>query len=436
MNNTKENRNILTHRLQIVDDRGKRLQGKKPLRPFAVLVFITAILVTPLVVSSLTNTVIIPSTGRISGNSIIARSGSPADVQAAVNSMNAAGGGTVYVPAGNFSFDFPTPTSWSVGVTVYGGVNVIGAGINNTILRMTHNPTNVNPVMFYLDGSNGKPIRISGITFKGYVVDTEDWSLEGIEVDSVKDFRIDHSRFEDFSSRGVGVGAHSRGVIDHCEFDNPYKDNPNVEHTWGYGIIVWGDYTWESDINTILGKYDGLDEVTYIEDCTFRRTRHAIAANAGAHYVARHNYFTEMIMSYYGSYIDAHGGTPSAVGTRCVEIYDNIIEDSPTDNRSISDPAYWGQYLGLGIGIRGGGGVIFNNTIKYCRNGIRLYSDFAYEQTKPKAIWIWNNNFINVSNPFEAWQDPISITENVDYFLYAKSSYMPYTYPHPLTLTP
>jgi len=435
MNNNRKNRNILTHETQKNIVRGERLNNRDFIwKIITIIVLLEIILIAP-VISSFTNTAIIKSTGQISANTIVAKSGSPADVQAAVNAIAAAGGGTVYVPAGDFAFDFPTPTPLSYGVIVYGGVNIIGAGVNNTILRMTRNPTNANPIMFYLDGSNGKPIRISGIFFKGYVVDTEDWGLEGIEVDAVKDFRIDHCRFEDFSSRAVGVGAHSRGVIDHCDFDNPYKDNLSIpERLWGYGIIVWGDYTWESDINTILGRYDGLDEVTYIEDCTFRRCRHAIAANAGAHYVARHNYFTEMIISYYGSYIDAHGGTPSAVGTRCVEIYDNIIEDSPTDSRSISDPSYWGRYLGLGIGIRGGGGVIFNNTIKYCRNGIRLYSDFAYEQTKPHDIWIWSNTFVNVDNPFDAWQNPIRITENVDYFLYAKAGYTPYPYPHPLTL--
>lgn len=418
----------------------KKLLNRKLRKPIALLVSLILIGITTLhmVFPRLTNHIAVYNVGRISAQQVTAKSGSPQDIQAAINIVAATGGGIVYVPEGEWVFN-PPQVQWGCAVKVPGGVNVIGAGKDKTILKQTVTTSGLTTYFFSIDGSNGMPARISGFTFKVTNLpadEPESAQAIGINVEKAKNFRIDHISFYNFTSMAIYT-ENSKGVIDHCDFDNPYKDDISVPpegRIWGYGIVVVGDWTWRPDINGLLGHYDDLDTVVYIEDCTFRRCRHSIAANGGAHYVARHNYFTEMILAHYGSYVDAHGGTPSAVGTRCVEIYDNTIEDSPCDARSLPDPRYWGQYLGLGIGIRGGGGVIFNNTIKYCRNGIRLYSDFAYEQTKPRDIWIWDNTFVEVENPFEAWQDPISIRENIDYFLYAKLGYIPYPYPHPLTL--
>lgn len=430
--------------LQSIDEKAMATRQPWHLKMRKIIIFLASLAMIGIIslniaLPQLIDNVAIRSTGSIITRQIIAKSGSPQDIQAAVNAITAMGGGTVYVPAGEWVFN-PPQQAWGCAVTVPGGVTVIGAGKNATILKQTVTTSGITTYMFGIDGSNGKPARISGFTLQVTGLDPEEpegAQTVGITVDNAKDFRIDHISFFNFTNMAIYT-ENSRGVIDHCTFDNPYKDDTSVPpegRIWGYGIVVVGTYyNWESNITKLLGHYDDLNTVVYIEDCTFRRCRHSIAANGGAHYVARHNYFTEMILAHYGSYADAHGGTPTAVGTRCVEIYDNIIEDSPCDARSLSNPIYWGQYLGLGIGIRGGGGVIFNNTIKYCRNGIRLYSDFAYEQTKPRDIWIWGNTFVNVENPFDAWQDPISITENVDYFLYAKSGYTPYPYPHPLTL--
>jgi len=419
MNNNRKNRNILTHETQKNIVRGERLNNRDFIwKIITIIVLLEIILIAP-VISSFTNTAIIKSTGQISASSIVAKSGSPADVQAAVNAIAAAGGGTVYVPAGDFAFDFPTPSAGSYGVIVYGGVNIIGADVNNTILRMTRNPTNVNPIMFYLDGSNGKPIRISGIFFKGYVVDTEDWGLEGIEVDAVKDFRIDHCRFEDFSSRGVGVGAGSRGVIDHCDFDNPYKES--IGGDWGYGVIVWGDSVWRS-IDYYLGQYDGKINIAYIEDCTFRRCRYAIAGNSGGWYVARHNiiYVSPNYNSWAKSGMDMHEGSETMCGGRGLEAYSNIFYGTDVYQQAFK--------------LRCGGGVIFNNTIKDIYTAVWLLkADWAQsEQNYVKNLYIWNNTLNNV-DLFISKDD--FYQENTHYFLYAKSGYAPYPYPHPLTFS-
>jgi hypothetical protein len=76
-----------------------------------------------------------------SGYSLTASSGLPSDIQTAVNAVVAAGGGTVFIPSGTFTFNPPTN---GVGVTIpYTNValNIIGAGIGNTILQETTTTT-------------------------------------------------------------------------------------------------------------------------------------------------------------------------------------------------------------------------------------------------------------------------------------------------------
>jgi len=425
-------------------------QGEfKKLRKKSLYTILLAMLITNLCGSAipfLQNSISIRGIGNISTAKIFARSGSPQDIQDAVDAANAAGGGNVFIPSGIFDFSIDpnkvAVNNLPVGVIIPGGVNIFG---NQTTLSQPADPP-AHSSMFLIDGYNGNPVRISGIYFKGYVMRTEDPANIGITIISTNNFRIDHCNFTDFSWSAIELTTNYRqsyplrGVIDHNSIDNPYKDNLNIPNRlWGYGIgIHRDDYTWVSDIDSILGHYDDNPCVVYIEDNTFRRNRHSIAANGGGHYVARHNYFTEMIISWYGSYVDAHGSTgpPPAVGTRAVEIYENTIENSPTDNRSTSNPSNWGSYTGIGTGIRGGGGVIFNNTYINFQVGaaIQLYSDASWEQCKPHDIWIWDNIFENVAVQISTPGGTYPTVEGVDYFLYAKPNYTSYPYPHPLTL--
>jgi hypothetical protein len=348
--------------------------------------------------------------GTETGYSVNATSGSPSDIQTAINNVASNGGGTVYVPAGNFSFDY----SGSSGVTVYGGVNVIGQGINSTILRETYDPP-TDSMMFYLDGSNGKPIRISGIFFKGYVKTTEDYSPQAIEIDAVKDFRIDHCRFEDFSGHAVGAGGKHRGVVDHCNFANPYKQY--LDSSWAYGIICWGDEETWNNIDWYLGQYDGRYNIMYVEDCTFQDTRHAIAGNGGGFYIVRHCTFTDPDPYNFGQ-LDVHGGGGALISGRGLEAYDNLIVGQTGYD---SSQAFW---------IRGGGGVIFNNTMENEGYGVGLFKDNENSTYWVKDLYIWGNTMDRgtLINNYSGY------TENVDFFLSAKSGYAPYSYPHPLTL--
>jgi hypothetical protein len=429
--------------------------------------------------AQLTNIAKIHNTGQISVNKIWAKSGSAEDIQAAVDAVTAAGGGIVYVPAGNFSFNSERASTSVSGIgTVYygvwipGGVSVIGAGKDMTVL-ISSQPSH-KTVMFFCDGSNDKPIRISGITFVGYVVgDKDDGTYPyvgyGVRMWNCKKYRVDHCKFLNFPESGVGTGCFQSaaklengeyqyywnwGVVDHCDFDNPYKANSG---TWGfgYGVSVIGGgagtapIAWLFNLSDILGKwdietnpircalyqwnatknaYDLVDPyggkyfrwLVYIEGCTFKRCRHGIASNGGAFYVARHNYF-EYNYPIGWPNVDVHGaqGNQGFFGGRGAEVYGNIINETTVTG-------------GWGIDFRGGGGVVFNNTIISCSYGISMRYDG--ENTNVvcwvKDLWIWNNTFIDVSTQI---YDPYDLyEEGVHYFLQPRPNYTPYQYPHPL----
>jgi len=433
--------------------------------------------------AQLTNTAIIYSTGRISTNKVWAKSGSAEDIQAAVDAVAAAGGGIVYVPAGNFTFDSERASMYVsgigiiyYGVRVPGGVNVIGAGKDVTILQ-SEEPTNTaRHIMFFCDGSNDKPIRISGITFVGYVVGNKDdgtypFIHEGVRMWNCKKHRVDHCKFLNFPGSGVSASCYQSaskrengedqyywnwGVIDHCDFDNPYKANSG---TWqyGYGVSLGGGgrgtapQAWLYNLSDILGRwdietnpvrcalyqwnatknaYDLVDPyggkyfrwLVYIEDCTFRRCRHGIASNGGVFYVARHNYF-EYNYPIGWPNVDVHGaqGNQGFWGGRGAEVYDNIINESEVAG-------------GWGIDFRGGGGVVFNNTIISCDYGVSMRYEGADTNTVcwVKDLWIWNNTFIDVTTQI---YDPYNLyEEGVHYFLQPRPNYTPYPYPHSMTL--
>ena len=128
--------------------------------------------------------------------------------------------------------------------------------------------------------------------------------------------------------------------------------------------------------------------------------------------------------------IDAHGYSSWPRGSRSYEIYNNHL----TVYRR------W-----VGIGVRGGEGVVFNNTlIGDYGHSIQLWNDTSGNQGQGdncnypckdqiRELYIWNNitngNTSDIDN-----KHPSIIQPNRDYFLRQKEGYTPYIYPHPLNL--
>lgn len=355
-----------------------------------------------------------------------AETGYPEDIQAAVNAIRVEGG-TVYVPEGDFPFIY----TGTIGVTSYGGVNIVGLG---TTLRAKPQPRNSK--MFWLEGSNGKRLGLSGMNLIGDVVydpatETDDKvNNVGVYIHAAKDFRVHHNRFVDFAGKSVISEAYSdmmRGVVDHNIIDNPYKDiYPYNSGFWAYGILVVGKaYQWEQNINNLLGKYETLGQtpIVYIEDNILSRCRHSIASSQGVWYVARYNKFYEPRPKNFGM-IDVHGlAGYDAPGGRGLEAYNNEVHGAPGYS---SNAAMW---------LRGGGGVVHHNVfIDSTAAAVSLFDDSALGKPPPtyarvKDLYIWGNTYQNskqlASGPY---------TENIDYFLSERVGYVPYPYPHPLTL--
>jgi len=115
-------------------------------------------------------------------------------------------------------------------------------------------------------------------------------------------------------------------------------------------------------------------------------------------------------------------------GTRYVEIYHNVIED----------PAYdW-----CGIGIRGGAGVIFENSIRDYKNPILLILEWgtpdiykteypAFDQVQEQ--YIWDNQITGGHSEPQVDETGVGFIEaGRDYFTEPLPGYVPYVYPHPL----
>jgi hypothetical protein len=382
---------------------------------------------------------------------VTANSGSPPDIQAAINAVVAGGvEGTVYVPSGDFVFN---PPMNGIGVTIpytEFPFNIVGSGIGVTILRETVNRGN--SVMFRRSWSgqkySGAPVRISGMDFIGFVQDETATSNSAIRIVCTQDFRIHHCNFKDFASMAILTDCNTggtyklinRGLIDHCDFDNPYKDlwsphNPSnpIWAVWGYGIIVAGigqyiPAAWDTNIGHYLGQYEPTEtyngypipQPVYIEDCKFSRCRHAIASNQGGHYVSRHNQFEKC--SPYGQN-DAHGGGAG--------IFD-FTDESYSHGQDAA------------IEVRGGGGVCLNNAVILSISAtVQLSNDGEVAPYDVEQLYIWNNTAQLADGTPVDFNSRITkfaagITQDINYFLRAPNqaqdgfTYTPYVYPHPL----
>lgn len=335
------------------------------------------------------------------------------ELQRLVNSVSP--GGIVRIPAGCYRVRDV--------VYVAGGKQIIGEGNDKTILyRSGDEARNHQGGIFTFTVpkmNNETPNRVSGIAFIG-VQDAANQDKDGdfgITLNDASDFRIDHCYFEGFGWAGVKVKGKARGVIDHCIFVDNYKESLR---NMGYGVVVYGANEWAEDPQL------GTTEATVVEDCYFSGNRHSIASNAGAHYVFRHNRVQHGVAA---SALDVHGpGYGSKEGTRSVEVYENVF-DEPLHK--------W-----CGIGIRGGEGVIFKNTIKDYNHSIYLFLEFDMSpemktqypaRQQVQNLWIWDNEIINGPAEIQIADDAVNhIKDGRDFFTKAKPGYEPLEYPHPL----
>lgn len=261
----------------------------------------------------------------LAGDVQTADSCSQLDVQEAID--DASDGDIVLVPAG--ACTWTTPALNAPAVTVYQkAITLQGAGIGQTVITDATTNGGWNHAMIRVDLLEGQQFRLTGFTF------TEVNQPSGLAIyGSSREFRVDHCEFVNHTTdrcvTAITVSGYTYGVIAHCNF-------------FSSRVLVSGngDAAWQRPLSL------GTANAVYIEDSTFDTTPHCntVDANDGGRYVFRHNVITD-------AHIEAHSGCPCGCrATFSYEVYENTIVAATR------------MYYAF-FGMRGGTGVIFNNTI-------------------------------------------------------------------------
>jgi hypothetical protein len=326
-------------------------------------------------------------------------------------------------------------------------ITLQGAGIDKTVITDSTG-TDVFEQALVIIGGTDKFVRVTGFTFQGG--HNEEWhgqmNIWGSPI-CCSEFRIDHLKFVDTINHTLEVG-NIYGVIDQCLFEGDTG-----------GILIKNEFPGNTSWQSSLAL--GSAKAVYIEDCTFdfqSPYRAAIDAQSGGRFVFRHNNLTN-------SYAANHGtetGFPER-GVFSYEIYENTFT-SPVD---------WFTVMFL----RGGTGVIFNNTANGYGNMIVAanyrscapYGDWGqcdgqsafdgnlesngypcFDQIgrstdsgsgTPQALeplYEWNNTLNGADGDIIVhWGCPevsLHVQENRDFYDDTpRPGYIPYVYPHPLT---
>lgn len=416
------------------------------------------ILATMLLVSygtaSLTSSAVLATTGQISTKNVYATSGKATDIQAAVNIAASAGGGTVHIPAGSWLFNSQS-SAWQT-VTIPYNVNITGI-LNQTILYINYDvPTAYNPdspeVWFSYVGNEGNTaFRFSNMTLIGprYWNQSNIDMFQGLFINDALNFRVDHCIFQDMCGSAIWAGSNdytgtyinttSSGVIDHNVINNTYGYGGGMTYTdrtldYGVGLRIWPNNVWVPT-SSVWGQY--TNHTVFIENCYFSKWRHCVCSNDGYHYVFRYNVVDK---DYAEGSVDGHGSYATspfdnAVGTRCMEVYNNTFQ---YPDYTWADAEWSGNTWA--IDVRGGSGIVTNNTfINYTGVMMMVNDDGNFAPYSPECFvnqtYIWNNT-LNGANVIANAGDSVL---NVNYFLRAPTmaqdgiTYTPYQYPSPLT---
>ena len=395
---------------------------------------------------------------------IVAASCSQTDVGNAVAS--AAHGDTVSIPGGT--------CSWTTTLAITKGITLIGAGVGSTVLKDNVSKGDAScrgggPIMSWTV-SAPNTFRISALTIQGIATDPNVCNSGHITLGgSTTTFQVDHIAFTSQQVVAIRVSGSLYGVISQSTFSGNYKQGIVVSHATWAGGINYGDGSWTDQI------YWGMEKAVYIEDCGFtelstNQSAGAIDAFDGARIVFRYNTLHNQNGTSHGA--DSH---QRGRGSRQLEIYNNTYT---FDSDHAVAYVQW---------IRGGTGVVFNNTIttvfgpnsvvqaSNCRdgsagcgggpsytpwgacNGTSSYdqnsfggyrcvdqpgsgtsnvisaatpSPVAWVGNALDPIYVWNNT-VNGSSR-NTVSGSTNVQNNRDYFIgMPRPGYVPYTYPHP-----
>lgn len=344
-------------------------------------------------------------------------------IQTALNRVRAPG--TVILPPGRYPLNLRDTQGRLMPLRVRNSdVTLQGAGGDQTVLFRAAEDDDSRMLAMVLSTGNAR-VRVTGIRFEGVSIlnpDGQEISFGkeiGVYLVDAENFRVDHCFFTHTGFAGVRTDGHSSGVVDHSTFDDNFKRRVNTD---GYGVAVYGTDRWE-------GEPFGSANATFIEDSSFRKCRHASAANKGGRYVFRSNYVSENVVAHA---VDAHGQESSMVGAEWIDVHDNLIEEPSGPCNPPGDSASC-----FAVHIRGGKGLVWNNQLLHYNQGIHLRWDTG---TPTGPVYISDNTLvINEGSQSRCPRDPTSplfcavgSRGTPTWFLSLPEDYVPFQYPHPL----
>jgi hypothetical protein len=363
---------------------------------------------------------------------------SATDVQNALNAAST--GDTVMVPAGT--------CTWS-NVSVNKPVVLKGAGVGQTNITVNGNQsltvTKQAAGVTRIQGFSFSASNLSGLPDP--IVIQGSWLNAKPVIFQNNAFSMNSSSMFSISVAGGVIFSHNSFTGGWNDFSFSVKDLTNT-NSWS--------------VADSMGNHDSSGTMNiYIEDNTFYgQSNGTIDCDDNCRVVVRHNTFS------YGGF-NSHGDDTSPYGMRHFEIYSNnfLYPESSSTLANVSQT----------IWIRGGTGVIFNNTIADVigqnwgdKPELKL-SVRGAEDARPQGscaqvsyrvphqlgqnnngtgdftdpIYIWGNTgTLGISEGW-VWGNPCGLTWST-FFQWnrdavsgstAKPGYTPYTYPHPLAVS-
>ncbi len=377
-------------------------------------------------------------------------------------------GDTVQLPAGTAVW----ARGWNTGHWAkMKAVTIQGAGIDKTVIRdATSRAAGDEP--FVINGVEGKPFRITGITFDGTgLPDAGVWAGEIVIGGNCKNFRVDHCKFLNMD-RMMTIQGDTYGLIDHCYFHALKKNR--LAQTIMYQGSGAANYRKPLSLGSAEALYFEDNEAHFSPEVVNPTGNNPwIVPSNGARAVIRHNKIINSQLEIYRP-----GMSLGLYGCQSVEIYDNSFS-------AVGLNRYRPQcFITIGAGVA----IVFNNAVTgttyNCRQ-IELRNERAWRDLpgfpkadgknsmdgnripagqlgagypcfgqvgwatnvdgifKPLPCYAWNNTFNGAPLRMETSRradanEAATIKEGRDFFNKKPPAeyYTPYVYPHPLQRGP
>ena len=317
------------------------------------------------------------------------------------------------------TINIPTDTiTWTNGtrLSIAGGIKLIGAGKNNTIITGDYTSANsttsliTNFLISYEPTApeDNKIFRLSGISLNGQglsagiIIKNMDYS------NPLSNIRIDNNYLTGFDG-GPGRSIEIYGYISGVADNNEATATGSKFGVEGGELNAWGRTTYAPGTATQMYFEDNIKTID---------TTNSISSGSGGKYVSRFNTETYAGTGGVTPWYDVHGNQNNNTGAGMgVEIYNNtLIASNPTS-----------KTINL-IDQRGGQGFVFNNEITTSSSNdtyvkireewddVTYPSENIYNLQHVHDSYYWNNTETSIlfTNAARVLQDNYTLVPDVD----------------------